>query len=862
MTVPNVDRAEVLRTFALFYRPGEVLEVRALGVLGARFNGRPEAREVSTAYGYFNAPDLAAQAVGRVLGEATFKGAYLTLNPCLPALLARASNVIRAARAKEPTTSDHDVRGFARLLVDCDPRRPAGISSSDEEKESARLVALAVRDFLGARRWPAPVLADSGNGYHLVYRIDLPVKEKDLVKKVLETLSSRFSTEAVSVDTTVANPARIVKLYGTAARKGDDVPDRPHRMSRILEVPDEWQTVSGEKLRELAQETPASKAPLPEPVPVGSFDLDTFVSAHFPDADPQAWNGGTRWPLAACPFNPDHTGGSAAILRSVSGVISFKCQHAGCVDRRWADVRALLAPKPIRIVSASQPAGSTPEPWPPLTPFASPITLPEFPVEALPEPLRSFVIESSASIDVPLDMPAMISLAVLATAGQRHFVVQVGDTHTEPLALDVAVVAEPGERKSETFRRVALPLEEIEEELVSEATPEIDRATARRKIQEERLAVLGKRAAKADNEEEREGAAKEAEDLAADMVKVPVPPRLIIADETPEHIATVLAQQGGRIAMLDPDSGLFDILAGRYSEKANIENVLKAHAGDTIRVGRGTREELVKRPALTIGILVQPSVVQGLAGERGFRGRGLLGRFLWSFPESRVGLRVYRNRAMPANVAAAYRDAIRDVFHLPAADPSVLALETGSPALAEWELVANRFEREQAEGGRLRPIRDWASKAAGAVARLTGLFHLVRHRRGSPASIPIDPEDVLSAAAVLEYATEHALFAFDQMGADERLLGAKKVLAWIRRNVEPEGTFRLRDLHQHHRDVPSPDALLDPLGILEARGYIRQLTPPERRGPGRPPSPTFKRSPLDTEITEVTEPEDRKAGAL
>ncbi len=36
---------------------------------------------------------------------------------------------------------------------------------------------------------------------------------------------------------TCANAARIWKAYGTVARKGDSILGRPHRISRILEVP-------------------------------------------------------------------------------------------------------------------------------------------------------------------------------------------------------------------------------------------------------------------------------------------------------------------------------------------------------------------------------------------------------------------------------------------------------------------------------------------------------------------------------------------------------------------------------------------------------------------------------------------------
>ncbi len=87
--------------------------------------------------------------------------------------------------------------------------------------------------------WGHPIIADSGNGGHLLYEIDLPNDEESLrfIAGALAELDRRYSDSIVTVDTTSANAARIWKAYGTVARKGDSIPQRPHRLSRILEVP-------------------------------------------------------------------------------------------------------------------------------------------------------------------------------------------------------------------------------------------------------------------------------------------------------------------------------------------------------------------------------------------------------------------------------------------------------------------------------------------------------------------------------------------------------------------------------------------------------------------------------------------------
>ena len=222
-TVDSSDE-EIVRTLKVLFEPGAAVEVRA-------FKGR------ETVSGYFDDHAVLAHEASK-LDERGYS-VYVTLNDVDPALLARASNRARKVY-KEPTTSDGDIVRRRWLPLDFDPARPSGVSATAAEKKAARRRALEVRGFLGGLGWPDPVVGDSGNGYHLLYRIDLPNDQGrlELVKGILEALAFKFSDEAVGVDTTTCNAARIWKLYGTTARKGDDVGDRPHRRSRLLKVPE------------------------------------------------------------------------------------------------------------------------------------------------------------------------------------------------------------------------------------------------------------------------------------------------------------------------------------------------------------------------------------------------------------------------------------------------------------------------------------------------------------------------------------------------------------------------------------------------------------------------------------------------
>jgi len=224
------DHIDILAAqYRLFVAPDQVVELRALDVGGT--NGRPH-----TEAGFFDGchlREMAAAALG-VTGRA--RGVYFTLNPLKPDLLARRANRLGWAKGGE-LAKDPDVTARRFFLVDADPVRDPHVSATDDEKRFAHDTVLAVREHLRACGWPDPLLADSGNGYHLLYRVDLPGDDGGTVKRLLQSLAAKFNSERVHIDQSVFNAGRICKLPGTLSRKGDSIPDRSHRRARLLEVP-------------------------------------------------------------------------------------------------------------------------------------------------------------------------------------------------------------------------------------------------------------------------------------------------------------------------------------------------------------------------------------------------------------------------------------------------------------------------------------------------------------------------------------------------------------------------------------------------------------------------------------------------
>ncbi|MFA5213599.1 MAG: hypothetical protein WC406_09715, partial [Methanoregula sp.] len=202
----------VTGTIRMLAAPGQVTEVRAI-------------TDDGIASGYFDSAEALAAKVDPLDAIPGVQGIYITLNPVDPALFSRRANRIKMRLGvKDATTADSDILRRRWLPIDIDPVRPSGVSSTDAEHAAALDTARRVAAFLAEQGFPAPILADSGNGAHLLYRIDLPNDDasKVLVKRCLEILDTICGDRTATVDTANYNAARIWKLYGTMSRKGDN----------------------------------------------------------------------------------------------------------------------------------------------------------------------------------------------------------------------------------------------------------------------------------------------------------------------------------------------------------------------------------------------------------------------------------------------------------------------------------------------------------------------------------------------------------------------------------------------------------------------------------------------------------------
>ena len=353
MSTLKFEPETVRKAINLLHPNGELFEIR---IINGSYN----------ASGYFMNADTAVRALqnyqaGYKKGElAQASNIFITMNPVDSACYARKQHD-KFVENVTPTTKDNEIVRLHWFLIDLDPKRMSGVSSSDAELESAKAKAREIYTFLQSRGWQNPIVSMSGNGMHLVYRYneENTAENVALWENALKVLHEKFSDDKVDVDTTVYNPARICKLWGTLAQKGFSIPERPHRMAQILDATPEIPQINAIScLEKLVKEFPLSvNEPVQAPVPTvsapkkgkstktGQFDLNEFITKHnIPIREIANIADGTKYVLQHCLFDAGHGNKDAAIIQRNDGTLCYHCFHASCADKHWQDVRLMYEP--------------------------------------------------------------------------------------------------------------------------------------------------------------------------------------------------------------------------------------------------------------------------------------------------------------------------------------------------------------------------------------------------------------------------------------------------------------------------------------------------------------------------------------
>ncbi len=251
--------------------------------------------------GYYNDVDKLIEHIQRYDRQYNI---YITMNALSEGIEARGKNHLK--NYAKNTTSDKEIRCRRWILIDLDPERPAGISS----------------------------------------------------------------TEQVKVDTTTYNAARITKLYGTVSCKGDSTEERPHRRSKILYAPKKRVPVAIELLQQIAaqcvekgnKKKTVNRNEKREPARSISgskmeFDLRLWLESHeIPVAREKQVENGMCYVLESCPWNQEHSKDNGAyVIQFDDGGIAAGCHHDSCKEENWETLwRMLEGEKPMPSVKKAK----------------------------------------------------------------------------------------------------------------------------------------------------------------------------------------------------------------------------------------------------------------------------------------------------------------------------------------------------------------------------------------------------------------------------------------------------------------------------------------------------------------------------
>jgi putative DNA primase/helicase len=494
--------------------------------------------------------------------------------------------------------------------------------------------------------------------------------------------------------------------------------------------------------------------------------------------------------------------------------------------------------------------------------------LPAFPVERLGA-LRPMVDAIAEAYQVPPDLPAFAGLAAIGTAvgGRRVFTPE--DHWREAPCLYVLAAMESGEMKSPVVDAMKAPLYLAQQSLNEGHELAVSEHELQARLLAEELANNERIAAKDKDVKARQIAAADAKTLLGKIAELGAPPkaaRLTAGDVTPESLGKLLADQNGRIGMLLSEAGFLGTLAGRYNRgQANLDLVLEAYRGGRIETDRVTRDTTIIDAAyLNLALCIQPGLLAGMSGQRDnqFKASGLLARFLYSIPNSLVGMRRIGIGPPPYEVTAVYADALVKLVTTIWATAETIPMRLEGGAYILIQRYRAELEPRLGRTNELGALTDWASKLTGQLVRIAGLLTLL----AEPCATTIGEQRMADAIAMSDYFISHAWRAYDLMGDDVygRLEPARAVLAWLRKRAEglegegrhPLTPFTARDVQRGLNgrqwvEAGGAEAVIDALANLKDYGWITEAAEAERKGPGRPPAQAFLIHPW------VAEPEER-----
>lgn len=467
--------------------------------------------------------------------------------------------------------------------------------------------------------------------------------------------------------------------------------------------------------------------------------------------------------------------------------------------------------------------------------------LPSFNIDIFPKWLKDYALAVAEETQTPIEAAAMASISMLSTILSKKFDVSIRGGWKETLNTYTILSLPPSSRKSSVFNAYFKPLAEYEAMETKRLAPIVREESRKIDLIKKKIAKLEQKFMNENNEQKCEVIQREIE---AEYKKLPLsasdkttPPRFFTSDVTPEKLAALMAVHNEKMAVLSAEGGeVISMMLGLYSGKIQIDLYLKGYSGDNVTIDRKNSDSIIlKNPTLTVGLMVQPSVIRELPSN--FSDRGLVQRMLFFLPKTSIGTR--RTGAdvipMPASIEEEFNSKVEKLVKMEYpkteddAEEITLAFENGITLnLSEdAQIHLHKIEAENEvllrDQNNSETFEGFVGKLTGNIIRIAGLLHVAEHVDTSYCNVPktIEYETLKKADSIRRFLIKHAESAFGVIGEGENVSEVKFILSRIVEMTKDGSTLIYRDLLRSVNRRFKAEDLKNILTLLEEMGYIR-----------------------------------------
>lgn len=368
-----------------------------------------------------------------------------------------------------------------------------------------------------------------------------------------------------------------------------------------------------------------------------------------------------------------------------------------------------------------------------------------FPVHALPKLARDIVNEMHQAIQAPIELCAQSVLFAMALCTQALADLRLPGPGIIPLSLFFLSIALSGERKSACDTAAMKAVTEVESDLYDAYTDGLlDRAFP-----------------------------------------------LFVSDVTIEGLDSLFNDGAVNLALCNDEGG--QVIAGRGAIDENkigfLASLSKRWDGKAVkRIRKGDGLWWSKGRRLSCHLMLQPYLAKTLLADPVWKNQGLLARFLFVWPESRIGFRPLSNWT-PKGLAArkAFDDRVDELLKLGppcSGAPKSLSLPVIELTLAASKLWADFYQEIESQLGPECPmeaVREFGAKLAEHCGRIAGVIAVFEN---GPQTT-VEEKHVQKAVEIARFYRAETLRIFGKAEEERAIAPVNELKAWLAKRSDP-----------------------------------------------------------------------------